>query len=128
MNHRSFHRAVFAPAGDSVRVMARRRKPKPASRTRKPGSWKLPHPHVNLRSLGRPFAALVGVAGLTKAETLKAVFSHNIRWPEQKPEQGQYLGDPQQPENKHTDEASRRDADKRYAAIKDRLVGVYVPA
>ena len=62
------------------------------------------------------------------AESLKAVFSHNIRYPDQRPEKGQFLGEPQQPENKHTDPLARRDADNRYAAVKDRLMGVYVPA
>lgn len=61
-------------------------------------------------------------------ESLKVVFSHNIRYPDQRPEQGQYLGDPQQPPNNHTDEASRRAADQRYATVKHRLMGVYLPA
>jgi hypothetical protein len=64
------------------------------------------------------------------ASELKLVFSHNIDIGKcQRPQPGTYLGDPQRPERTEKVSAEmERQADKRYAEIKNRLTGVYVPA
>jgi hypothetical protein len=62
------------------------------------------------------------------AAGLKLVFSHNIDLGRQRPEAGQYLGDPQRPAQPQGQDAlSARMAGRRYREIEKRLTGVYIP-
>jgi hypothetical protein len=65
-----------------------------------------------------------------EAADLRLVFSHNIDLQKhQKPEAGQYLGDPQRPERtEKVCETMERLAEKRYESVRKNLTGVYVPA